>query len=113
MFQCISFRRFDPKPVVLTFGGYTVRKRLSRDWEVFDAEGKLICITVYKRGSLEVVKRLLGLPCDEAVDTAKRADKRGSKISAASNSKVRADSTKAIPAKSIRQKRRAKRTGTH
>ena len=37
--------------------GYTIRKR-DRDWMVFDPAGELVCITVYKRGAAEVVRRL-------------------------------------------------------
>lgn len=39
--------------------GYTVRKYgKSRFWAVVDAAEELVCITVYKRGALEVVRRL-------------------------------------------------------
>jgi hypothetical protein len=39
--------------------GYTVRKYgKSRFWAVIDAAQELVCITVYKRGALEVVRRL-------------------------------------------------------
>ena len=37
--------------------GYTIRKR-HRDWEVIDPQGELVCLTVYKRGATEVVRRL-------------------------------------------------------
>jgi hypothetical protein len=41
--------------------GYTVRKYgKSRFWAVIDAAEELVCITVYKRGALEVVRRLAG-----------------------------------------------------
>jgi hypothetical protein len=30
----------------------------SRYWMVIDPEGKLVCVTVYKRGAVEVVRRL-------------------------------------------------------
>ena len=41
--------------------GYTVRKYgKSRFWAVIDAAQELVCITVYKRGALEVVRRLAG-----------------------------------------------------
>jgi hypothetical protein len=33
-------------------------KRYGRFWEVRDAAGELICICVYKRGALEVARRL-------------------------------------------------------
>ena len=39
--------------------GYTVQKyRNSRFWAVVDAAEELVCITVYKRGADEVVRRL-------------------------------------------------------
>ena len=39
--------------------GYTIRKRKNtRWWEVLDAEGELVCLTVYRRGAREVVRRL-------------------------------------------------------
>ena len=37
--------------------GYTVRKK-DRNWMVIDPAGQLVCITVYKKGALEVVRRL-------------------------------------------------------
>ena len=30
----------------------------SRHWAVYDEEGALVCVTVYKRGAREVVRRL-------------------------------------------------------
>jgi hypothetical protein len=39
--------------------GYTVQKyRGSRFWAVIDPAEELVCITVYKRGADEVVRRL-------------------------------------------------------
>ncbi len=39
--------------------GYTVQKYgNSRFWAVVDAADELVCVTVYKRGALEVVRRL-------------------------------------------------------
>lgn len=41
--------------------GYkVVRYRSSRYWAVVDAAGALVCVTVYKRGAEEVVRRLRG-----------------------------------------------------
>ena len=38
---------------------YTIVKRgKSRWWEVRDAAGELVCLTVYRRGAREVVRRL-------------------------------------------------------
>jgi hypothetical protein len=36
---------------------YTIKRR-KRFWEVLDPTGKLVCLTVYKRGANEVVCRL-------------------------------------------------------
>ena len=36
---------------------FTVMKR-GRFWEVLDADGALVCLTAYKKGALEVVRRL-------------------------------------------------------
>ncbi len=38
-------------------GAYTIRRR-NRFWEVLDPSGTLVCLTVYKRGAEEVVRRL-------------------------------------------------------
>jgi hypothetical protein len=41
--------------------GYQVAKYgKSRFWAVVDAAGELVCVTVYKRGAEEVVRRLHG-----------------------------------------------------
>ena len=41
--------------------GYTIRKYgKSRFWAVMDAAEELVCITVYKRGAREVVRRWAG-----------------------------------------------------
>ena len=38
---------------------YTVVKRTrDRWWEVRDPKGELVCVTVYKRGAVEVARRL-------------------------------------------------------
>lgn len=40
---------------------YTVQKReQTRWWEVRDPAGELVCLTVYRRGAREVVRRLSG-----------------------------------------------------
>jgi len=41
----------------LSFGRYIVQRQ-GRFWAVFDSAETLICLTVYKRGALEVVRRL-------------------------------------------------------
>ena len=39
--------------------GYTVEKRQdTRWWKVLDPAGELVCLTVYRRGAREVVRRL-------------------------------------------------------
>jgi hypothetical protein len=40
---------------------FTIKRR-NRFWEVVDAAGDLVCLTVYKRGAVEVVRRLEGTP---------------------------------------------------
>jgi hypothetical protein len=40
---------------------YKIQKREGyRDWMVIDPQGELVCLTVYKRGATEVVRRLAG-----------------------------------------------------
>ena len=40
---------------------YTIHKQEDgRWWEVRDAEDELVCLTVYRRGAREVVRRLSG-----------------------------------------------------
>jgi hypothetical protein len=38
-------------------GPYLIKRRF-RYWEVVDPAGDLVCLTVYKRGAVEVVRRL-------------------------------------------------------
>ena len=38
---------------------YEIRRR-GRFWEVLDSTGQLVCMTVYKRGAKEVIRRLRG-----------------------------------------------------
>lgn len=35
-----------------------IKQKKSRWWEVRDPAGELVCLTVYKRGAIEVVRRL-------------------------------------------------------
>lgn len=37
--------------------GYTIGRH-GRNWEVVDPAGQLVCITVYRKGALDVVRRL-------------------------------------------------------
>jgi len=39
------------------FAPFEVR-RYGRHWEVRDATGELVCLTVYRRGAAEVIRRL-------------------------------------------------------
>ena len=49
----------DSAPAPAPQPAYTVVKRAKdRAWEVRDAQGELVCVTVYKRGAFEVVRRL-------------------------------------------------------
>ena len=39
--------------------GYTIEKeKKSRWWKVLDPAGELVCLTVYRKGAREVVRRL-------------------------------------------------------
>ena len=38
-----------------------VIEKYGRCWKVVDAGGTLVCLTVYKRGALEVIRRLQAL----------------------------------------------------
>jgi hypothetical protein len=40
--------------------GQWVIQRRFRNWLVFDPDGALVCITLYKRGAEEVIRRLSG-----------------------------------------------------
>ena len=49
----------DNAPVPAAHSAYKVVKReKDRWWEVRDPRGELVCVTVYKRGAVEVVRRL-------------------------------------------------------
>jgi hypothetical protein len=51
-----------PAPAAAPSGAkptYDIRRR-GRFWEVLDSTGELVCMTVYKRGAKEVVRRLQG-----------------------------------------------------
>ena len=51
-------RMSSAEPLVSPAPGEWVIARRHRDWLVFDPEGELVCITLYKRGAEEVVRRL-------------------------------------------------------
>jgi hypothetical protein len=51
-------KRQPQAPAALQFGYTIQRKERSRFWEVVDPAGELVCVTVYKRGAVEVVRRL-------------------------------------------------------
>ena len=54
----IPLRRRASRPTQnLSLGGYLVQRR-GRFWAVLDAAESLVCLTVYKRGAVEVVRRL-------------------------------------------------------
>ena len=36
-------------------------RKYGRYWQVVDADGALVCITVYRKGAIEVVRRLQAL----------------------------------------------------
>ncbi len=37
-----------------------IQKYGDRNWGVYDNDGNLVCVTVYKKGAIEVVNRLSG-----------------------------------------------------
>jgi hypothetical protein len=37
---------------------YTIKPYGSRYYAVYDPQGELVCVTLYKKGALEVVRRL-------------------------------------------------------
>jgi hypothetical protein len=41
-------------------------EKRGRFWWVFDLEGELVCVTVYKKGALEVIRRLTAWPAPVA-----------------------------------------------
>ncbi len=43
------------------YGPFSVR-RYGRHWEVLDAAGHLVCLTVYHKGAVEVIRRLRHAP---------------------------------------------------
>ena len=45
----------EPRPPLI--GSWIIQKR-DRNWMVIDPAGQLVCITLYKRGAEEVVRRL-------------------------------------------------------
>ncbi len=53
--RAVSTRRSVPSASTST--QYSIRHR-GRFWEVRDASGELVCLTVYKRGAEEVIRRL-------------------------------------------------------
>ncbi|HEY0155631.1 MAG TPA: hypothetical protein VGB92_26830 [Longimicrobium sp.] len=49
----------DPAPTAAQKPGYTIVKLTkSRWWEVRDPNDELVCLTVYRKGAREVVRRL-------------------------------------------------------
>lgn len=49
----------NPAPAAATKSGYTiVKQKKSRWWEVRDPDDELVCLTVYRKGAQEVVRRL-------------------------------------------------------
>ena len=45
------------RPAASDYAPFEVR-RYGRHWEVRDATGELVCLTVYRRGAAEVIRRL-------------------------------------------------------
>lgn len=51
----------EARPSDVADGEVTLRKK-GRHWAVLDVYGELVCVTVYKRGAIEVKRRLSRLP---------------------------------------------------
>jgi hypothetical protein len=47
--------------IALTVGSYRISKH-GKLWELRDAAGELVCLTAYKKGAIEVVRRLSAIP---------------------------------------------------
>ena len=50
-------KRQSEVPAAAPQPGYKIKRR-GKFWEVVDAAGELLCITVYKCGAVELVRRL-------------------------------------------------------
>jgi hypothetical protein len=50
-------RRASTLTQIPSLGGYVIQRH-GRFWAVLDATETLICLTVYKRGAIEVMRRL-------------------------------------------------------
>jgi len=49
----------DPTPAAAAKPGYTIiKQKHARWWEVRDPDDELVCLTVYRKGAREVVRRL-------------------------------------------------------
>ncbi|HEU0012717.1 MAG TPA: hypothetical protein VFQ45_03500 [Longimicrobium sp.] len=49
----------EPTPEAAEEPSYTIiKQKHSRWWEVRDPDGELVCLTVYRKGAREVVRRL-------------------------------------------------------
>ena len=49
----------DPTSAAVAKPAYTIiKQKHSRWWEVRDPENELVCLTVYRKGAREVVRRL-------------------------------------------------------
>jgi hypothetical protein len=49
----------DPAPAAAAKPGFTIiKQKHSRWWEVRDPDDELVCLTVYRKGAREVVRRL-------------------------------------------------------
>lgn len=43
-------------------------RKYGRHWAIYDHNGDLICLTVYKRGAVEVIRRLQKMQVKEEAD---------------------------------------------
>jgi hypothetical protein len=58
--MCADQTTAAPASMAQQQSAYTIAKRKNaRWWEVRDPAGELVCLTVYRRGAKEVVRRLI------------------------------------------------------
>lgn len=56
-YEILSRRQVSRRIQKVSLGDYSVQRR-GRFWAVLDAAESLVCLTVYKRGAIEVIRRL-------------------------------------------------------
>lgn len=59
-------RRPSDRTAALTLASYRIARR-GRLWELRDGAGDLVCLTAYKKGAIEVVRRLSKVSASDSV----------------------------------------------